>query len=275
MALDPSDVDRVAEAAKAAGVVVSEAFMYRHHAQTHRILALLDEGAVGELRLVRGCFSFPLTRDDDVRLKPEWGGGSLWDVGCYPVSYARLVMGAEPVAVSGLSERGPTGIDLTFCGALQFPGGRLATFDCGFRAAFRTFMEFVGTEASLEAPNPFKPGPHEHLRLVRDGMATTIEVQGAALYSGEVEDLGMPRSTAARLRESCRHAGQRRGARRALSVRREGLIRTTAISSRRRRRGRPRPASRTRTESPSDRTWRTRTASLPAPRRPGSDRATS
>ena len=50
-------------------------------------------------------------------------------------------------------------------------------------------MEFVGTEASLEAPNPFKPGPHEHLRLVRDGMATTIDVQGAALYSGEVEDL--------------------------------------------------------------------------------------
>jgi predicted dehydrogenase len=189
MALDPSDVDRVAEAAKTAGVVVSEAFMYRHHAQTHQILTLLDEGAVGELRLVRGCFSFLLTRDDDVRLKPEWGGGSLWDVGCYPVSYARLVMGAEPVAVCGLSERGPTGIDLAFCGALQFPGGRLATFDCGFRAAFRTFMEFVGTEASLEAPNPFKPGPHEHLRLVRDGMATTIDVQGAALYSGEVEDL--------------------------------------------------------------------------------------
>jgi predicted dehydrogenase len=50
-------------------------------------------------------------------------------------------------------------------------------------------MEFVGTEASLEAPNPFKPGPHEHLRLVRDGMASTIDVQGAALYSGEVEDL--------------------------------------------------------------------------------------
>ena len=189
MALDPNDVDRVAEAAKAAGVVVSEAFMYRHHAQTHQILALLDEGVVGELRLVRGCFSFLLTRDDDVRLRPEWGGGSLWDVGCYPVSYARLVMGAEPVAVSGLSERGPTGIDLAFCGALQFPGGRLATFDCGFRAAFRTFMEFVGTEASLEAPNPFKPGPHEHLRLVREGMATTIDVQGAALYSGEVEDL--------------------------------------------------------------------------------------
>jgi predicted dehydrogenase len=112
MALDPNDVDRVAEAATAAGVVVSEAFMYRHHAQTHRILALLDEGAVGELRLVRGCFSFLLTRDDDVRLKPEWGGGSLWDVGCYPVSYARLVMGAEPVAVSALSEKGPTGIDL-------------------------------------------------------------------------------------------------------------------------------------------------------------------
>ena len=189
IALDPADVDRVADAARASGVVVTEAFMYRHHAQTRRVCTLLAEGAIGELRLVRGCFSFSLTREDDVRLRPEWGGGSLWDVGCYPVSFARLVMGGEPEAVSGLSERGPTGIDVAFCGALQFSGGRLATFDCGFRAAFRTFMEFVGTEASLEAPNPFKPGPHEQLRLVRDGLGTPIEVQGAALYSGEVEDL--------------------------------------------------------------------------------------
>jgi D-xylose 1-dehydrogenase (NADP+, D-xylono-1,5-lactone-forming) len=189
LALAPDDVDRVAAAAGEAGVVATEAFMYRHHAQTRRVVTLVREGAVGELRLLRGAFTFPLSREDDVRLRPEWGGGSLWDVGCYPVSYARLVAGSEPESVVGAAEIGPSGIDTAFAGALAFPGGVLATFDCGFRAVFRTSLEIVGTEGTIDVAAPFKPGPREQLRLSRGGTVSLIDVEGAALYSGEVEDL--------------------------------------------------------------------------------------
>ena len=97
LALDAAGVDRIAEAARTHKVAIAEAFMYRHQAQTDRVLALVAEGAIGRLRFVRGSFSFPLTRDGDVRLTPEWGGGALWDVGCYPVTYAMLLAGGGPV----------------------------------------------------------------------------------------------------------------------------------------------------------------------------------
>jgi D-xylose 1-dehydrogenase (NADP+, D-xylono-1,5-lactone-forming) len=189
LALTPADVDRVAEAARRGGVVVAEAFMYRHHAQTRRVLELVADGAIGGLRFIRGSFTFPLDRDGDVRLRPEWGGGSLWDVGCYPVGYARLVAGGEPETVSGVADTGPTGVDLAFTGSLEFPGGVLAAFDCGFRAVFRTSIEIVGTDASIDVAAPFKPTPHEQLRLTRGGVASLIDVEGEALYSGEIEDI--------------------------------------------------------------------------------------
>jgi D-xylose 1-dehydrogenase (NADP+, D-xylono-1,5-lactone-forming) len=189
LALTPADVDRVADAARTSGVVVAEAFMYRHHGQTRRILELVAEGAVGELRFIRGSFTFPLAREGDVRLRPDWGGGSLWDVGCYPVGYARLLAGAEPETVSGLADMGSTGVDLAFTGTLRFPGGVLAAFDCGFRAAFRTSIEIVGTEASIDVAAPFKPTPREQVRLTRAGAVSLIDIEGEALYSGEVEDI--------------------------------------------------------------------------------------
>ena len=189
LALDPLGVDQIVEAATSNRVVVAEAFMYRHHAQTDRVRSLVADGALGTLRFVRGSFSFPLTREGGVRLVPEWGGGSLWDVGCYPVSYARLVAGQPPVSVTGCAEKGPTGVDVAFAGVLRFEGGVLAAFDCGFQSVFRTSMELVGTEAALEVPVPFKPGVRETLRLVRDGSVQTLEVEGDALYSGEVADL--------------------------------------------------------------------------------------
>ena len=189
LALDAAGVDRIAEAARTHKVAIAEAFMYRHQAQTDRVLSLVAEGAIGRLRFVRGSFSFPLTREGDVRLTPEWGGGALWDVGCYPVTYAMLLAGGAPATVSGRAESGPTGIDLTFAGVLQFADGMLGAFDCGFASVFRTGMEIVGTDGVLLVDNPFKPGPHERLRLQREGRETSIAVDGGALYSGEIADI--------------------------------------------------------------------------------------
>ncbi len=98
--------------------------MYRHHTQTLEAKRLVDEGVIGIVRFVRGSFSFPLDNPDDYRLRPEQGGGCLWDVGCYPLSFTRFLLGSEPVEVMGSQVNGPTGVDLTFTGQLVFPGRR-------------------------------------------------------------------------------------------------------------------------------------------------------
>jgi predicted dehydrogenase len=189
LALSVADVDAIAAAAGEAGVVVAEAFMYRHHPQTLRVGELVASGALGRIRVVRGAFSFWLSRDGDVRLDPALGGGSLWDIGCYPVSFARFVLGEEPVEASGLAEMGPTGVDVAFAGQLRFASGAVLQFDCGFRAHYRTSIEIVGTDAVLAVSSPFKPGTNERLVLRRGDEVETMAVPGEALYVGEIEDL--------------------------------------------------------------------------------------
>jgi xylose dehydrogenase (NAD/NADP) len=189
LALSVAEVDAMAAAAGEREVVLTEAFMYRHHPQTLRVKQLLDEGAIGEPRFVRGSFSFPLTRPDDVRLDPAMGGGAVWDVGCYPVSCARFVLGAEPLEVVGHATLGPTGIDETFAGQMVFPGGVLAQVDCSFRAPYRTQMEIVGGEGRILVPEPWVPGTGEPLRVTRGDEEEKIVVDGEDRYRLEIEDL--------------------------------------------------------------------------------------
>jgi D-xylose 1-dehydrogenase (NADP+, D-xylono-1,5-lactone-forming) len=190
LALSVEDVDRIAEAARESGVVVAEAFMYRHHPQTLRVREMAASGELGRVRLVHGSFTFNLDRADDVRLNPAQGGGSVWDIGCYPVSFARVVLAEEAVEAFGWSVTEGAGVDTTFAGQLRFPSGALASFDCGFRAPFRTRIEVVGEKAIVVVPRPFKPGEEERI-LVNRGTdePEEIVIPGADLYRGEVEDL--------------------------------------------------------------------------------------
>ncbi|MFZ5909979.1 MAG: Gfo/Idh/MocA family protein [Chloroflexota bacterium] len=190
LALGASDVDKMAAAAKETGRALAEAFMYRHHPQTLKVQELVGKGALGELRLIRGAFTFVFTREDNYRFKKEMGGGSLWDVGCYPINYARTLVGAEPLEVFGWQVTGPGGCDETFVGQMRFPGDVLAQFDSSFRSSYRAEMEIVGSQASLRIPNPFKPDRREMLLLQRDGRQEKIHIRSSgALYGGEVEDL--------------------------------------------------------------------------------------
>src|ERR687897_302771 len=176
LATTVADVDAIASEAKAAGVVVTEAFMYRHHPQTLRLKALVDERAIGKLRLIRSAFTFQLTRTDDVRWEPSLGGGSLWDVGCYPVSIARLLAGVEPQEVFGRSRQGEADVDESFTGQITL-GEVIAQFDAGFRAPQRTHLEVVGSEGVIIAAQPFKPGPGAHLLLSRGDATEVIPVE--------------------------------------------------------------------------------------------------
>ena len=189
LALHVEEVDAMRSAARQYGRVVAEAFMYRHHPQTLKVQEILRSGSLGDLKLMRGSFSFLLTRTGDIRLDPAMGGGSIRDLGCYPISYARMAAGANPLEVFGWQVIGPTGIDQTFIGQMRFGRGLHAQFDCSFAIPPQAFMELVGTEGTLNVPNPFKPGSDERIFLTRNGKTETIRVQGGELYIGEVEDM--------------------------------------------------------------------------------------
>ncbi len=189
LALSMDEVDAIADAARKAGVVVQEAFMYRHHPQTLKIKELLDEGAIGRVRMARGIFTFFLTQPENVRLVPVYGGGCLWDVGVYPVSFMRTMLGLEPGAAFGHQVNGADGVDVTFSGELVFPGGILGQFQSGFSANLYTSCEIMGEEGTLVIPTPFFPYTDSEFTLIRDGLHEKIHIKGQDLYLGELDNM--------------------------------------------------------------------------------------
>jgi predicted dehydrogenase len=185
---DPAEVARAFDVADQAGLVLSEAFMWRHHPQVARLRDLLDAGAVGSPRLIRACFSFVLTNDADVRLDPTLDGGALMDLGCYCVSGARLVAGGEPVSVAAQAMFGRTGVDLRLSGLLRFDDDVLCTIDCGFDAYSRGELEVIGSEGRIVLPDPwhgFKP----QIVLERGYERELLEPGAADSFVFELEDV--------------------------------------------------------------------------------------
>jgi xylose dehydrogenase (NAD/NADP) len=190
LALTLDEVDALAAAAERYGRAIAEAFMYRSHPQTLEARRMVESGELGRIHFVRGSFTCTIPPDDPCRLDPTMGGGSLWDVGCYPISYARAALGAEPREAFGWQVEGPTGVDLSFMGQLCFPDEVYAQFDCSYILPYHVFMEIVGDKGTLVVPQPFNPGMPEKLYLMRPGKKTVkILVKGAPCYQGEVEDM--------------------------------------------------------------------------------------
>jgi predicted dehydrogenase len=184
------EVDAMTEAAKKAGVVLMEAFMYRHHPQTLKVKDLVDSGAIGKLQNIHGAFTFKIGSEEDVRLNAALGGGSIWDVGCYPISYARLIVGAEPLEVFGWQVTGPrSGVDESFAGQMRFPNDVYALFDSGLRTPRRSYIELAGDEGTLSIPEPFQPYENEKIVLRRGDREEVISIPGEDLYRGEVENM--------------------------------------------------------------------------------------
>jgi D-xylose 1-dehydrogenase (NADP+, D-xylono-1,5-lactone-forming) len=188
MGRDPVRVAAAFALAQERGLVLSEAFMYRHHPQTIRLAQLVADGAIGPLRSVRSHFSFLLTDSEDVRLSATLEGGALMDLGCYCVSAARLLAG-EPESFAGVHVRGGERVDVSFAGAMRFGGGVVAAFEASFRSAAGYGLQVTGETGALCVADPW----HIHgpgIELVADGGQTRrIEVQAADSYRLEVEDL--------------------------------------------------------------------------------------
>ncbi len=142
-------------AADRAGVIVMEAFMWRHHPQAALARSLVADGTIGRLRLIRTTFSFPLLDLGNVRMAPDLDGGALMDVGCYCISGARL-LGGEPEQVYGEQVLGTTGVDVGFFGTLRFPGDVVAQFDASFTLPERQRLEAVGEGGTLVLEGPWR-----------------------------------------------------------------------------------------------------------------------
>jgi predicted dehydrogenase len=189
LAISVEEVDAIAAAARETGKIAAEALMYRHHPQTRKVKELVESGSLGTVQVIKGAFTFNLQRKGDVRLIPELGGGGIWDVGSYPISYARMISGSEPEEVFGWQVLSNSGVDVIFTGQMRFPNRILAQFDCGFRSPERKYIEIIGSEASLYVPQPFSPRTDERLEIRRGEKTETILIPGEELYKGEVEDM--------------------------------------------------------------------------------------
>lgn len=158
LALTATECDEMADAAENAGVVCMEAFMYRFHPRIDAVTKLIASGVIGELRSMYSAFTFKLTTNDNIRLDPELGGGSLMDVGCYCVNVFRTIAASEPLEVQAQALWTDRGVDEQMAGLLRFEGGRTAQFDCALTMERREALHVAGTDGHLEVPRVFIPG---------------------------------------------------------------------------------------------------------------------
>jgi len=164
IALNAIECREMIAACRANGVMFMEAFMYRYSARTTKVRELLRSGKLGEIKFIQSQFRFLLNRPGDVRRIEGLGGGSLYDVGSYPVNFVGMIMDeitksppgqgptAESVVVQCVRENG---VDELFSALLRYPGGVVAAIHSGFNAQLRVTSEIIGTKGSLEIPVTF------------------------------------------------------------------------------------------------------------------------
>jgi predicted dehydrogenase len=152
------------------GVKIGEAFMVKTHPQWLRTRELIHKGVIGELRSIVGAFSYFNRDPKNVRHVPEWGGGGLMDIGCYPITTSRWIFGEEPVRVAGVLEVDPDfGTDRLASAMLEFPSGH-AVFTCGTQLVPYQRMQFLGAKGRIEIKIPFNaPNDRPCEILVDDG----------------------------------------------------------------------------------------------------------
>ncbi|MEO8425031.1 MAG: Gfo/Idh/MocA family oxidoreductase, partial [Actinomycetota bacterium] len=165
------DTERVLAAARSATGSLWEAFVFPFHQQMDRVRELLADGTIGDVREIQSRFHFILDDPGNIRLFADLAGGSIQDVGCYPIRLARLLFDAEPELSRALAdaEWTPDGADTEMWGALVFPGDRRLVFSCGFRSGYDTLTRVLGTEGEIRITGPFHPDADDEVTIVRDG----------------------------------------------------------------------------------------------------------
>jgi predicted dehydrogenase len=187
------EVDRMTAASQRTGRVLQEAFMYRHHPQTKLAGEWVRSGWLGEIRLVRSAFSFFMeNREGNVRLVPGYGGGALWDVGIYPVSFAQFIFGRLPETVTAQQWTGQTGVDESFAGQMHYSNGQVAQIYGAFSVPFYTLTEIHGTKGRITITKPYTGSnePDSEITMTSSqGEPQKLRIDPIDSYLAEVENM--------------------------------------------------------------------------------------
>ena len=188
MALTSQDCLEMGEACRQNGVKLMEAFMYRFTTRMQKLRELLEAGVIGRVRHIHANFSFAMTRDQDPRLDAAMGGGSFWDVGCYPINLIGMVMGEEPVSFCA-QRRDENGVDAAMSAVLKYANGAICTANSGFDAFSGQMAEISGDQGSLIVRDVFFDSDAP-MALVKGEGVTEIPVAACKRYVLEVEAFG-------------------------------------------------------------------------------------
>ena len=168
-----------------------EAFMYRVHPQTAKVVELIRDGAIGEVRQIDASFGFAAAFDPRSRLyRNDLAGGGILDVGCYPVSMARLIAGEEPDEVAGVATLAETGVDSWAAALLRFPSGALARLSTAVALELDNAVRIFGSRGSIHIDEPWfgvRPDGSWAFELRRDGKRETVGGSAKPLYVLEVD----------------------------------------------------------------------------------------
>ena len=180
----PEETSRVLEVARAASGPLWEAFVFPFHDQMARVRETVARGDIGEVREVSSRFHFLLEDPEDIRMLAELAGGSIQDVGCYPIRLARLLFEAEPDPARAIADAVwlPTGVDTELWGALAFPGDLRLVMSCGFLSHEDKGSRVLGTAGEIRMTNPFHPEAGDTFTVITDDGEETHE----AAPSGEL-----------------------------------------------------------------------------------------
>jgi predicted dehydrogenase/diketogulonate reductase-like aldo/keto reductase len=192
MGLNHSEVMAMIDTAEQCGRFLMEAFMYRCHPQTARMIELIRDGAIGEVGHIVASFGFRTEPDPESRLfANSLGGGGIMDVGCYPVSAVRLIAGSEPIEVTGNGRLGDTGIDEWAAAQLQFDEGLSAQVATGVRLNLDNAINVYGTKGRIRVANPWAGSDAEgnwRFHLLRSGKdPELVEGHAPPLYELEID----------------------------------------------------------------------------------------
>ena len=173
------------------GVVLMEAFMYRHHPKTRTLREICTNGEIGEPRVARMKFHFKTAEPaTDIRYDPDLAGGALRDVGCYCVSMASYLAGAAPDTVAATARMSDSGIDEQFSATMGFGNDFLAVFDCGMYSPLDVGVEVLGTDGRAAVAMPW----YAHLEplsieIEREGESIRVPTPGPNAYRLEIENV--------------------------------------------------------------------------------------
>lgn len=193
VSLNAEEALEMVQVCKDQNVTFMEAFMYQFHPQYKRVHELLASGEIGEIKLVKGSFSFFMeNREGNIRMNKEMGGGSLFDVGSYCVHAIRSVLKTEPMQVYAQAQLDPeTKVDTSAYISMDFENGIKAMFDCSFDMFERNELEIIGAKGAIKLPYAYRPDKNGGIGevIIQTSDSTKIEKIAGDIYKAEVEHI--------------------------------------------------------------------------------------